>query len=191
MNIIISCHIDTVFKDPFLRWDKGILKGALDNFACVLASGFIMKDLGEGVHIEWTEDEEMYMDGARCLAKKYSQEDTLFIVMDVTRRGLKWNRDLHFTVENIHRVEARYIRKALLPLRGQYRILEKGGESEAWLYRDLGFTTIEIDIPVMGGLHSLDATTRLVDLEVTAEAIKLLIEFFKEKTLREIVESIA
>jgi hypothetical protein len=43
------------------------------------------------------------------------------------------------------------IKAALKQFKGQYRIINNGTESEAWLYKSLGFTTVEVDIPVVGG----------------------------------------
>lgn len=184
MNIIVSSHIDTVFRCPFLRWKDGVLRGALDNFGSMLATSLLMNSMGSDVVVEWTEDEEITMDGARQLARKHNNKDTLFIVLDVTAQA----KGHQFTIENVHRVKIKEIRKALLPLRNQYRILPLGTESEAWLYKDMGYATIEVDLPVRGGLHSLDGQTDFEKVKTQAQAVEFLVRYFKDKTLAEIEE---
>lgn len=182
MKVIVSCHIDSVFRQPFLRWRDGILKGALDNLGSVLATGLLLQSMGKEVIIEWTEDEELTMDGARSLAKINDNQSTLFIVMDVTAQA----RGAQFTIENIHRIKLKEIKEALLPLKGKYKVVPNGTESEAWLYKDMGFPVIEVDFPVKGGLHSLDGTAKPEDIKIMAEAVELLVRHFQPKTLTEV-----
>jgi len=184
VNIIVSCHYDTVFKDPFACFEDGILKGACDNIAGVLAMGHLMHE-APGLHYELTEDEEVGMDGARSLAKAYSSDDTLFIVIDVTERAKRW-KSILFTIENFHRIQPKHIKTALKSFYGKYRLRPTGTESEAWLYRDKGFATVEIDIPVAGGLHNLKGVVRGEDMWAVAEATRLLAEYFAPKNIREI-----
>ena len=182
MNIIISCHIDTVFSQPFVSWDGSRLKGALDNFASLFACSLLIDQMQQDIHIEFTEDEELTMDGARSLARKHNNQDTLFIVMDVTVSSKKHL----FTIENCHRIKSIHINHALQPLKGQYKIVPNGKESEAWLYRDLGFAVIEVDISVFGGVHNLAGTTTWERVRAAAGAIKLLVDYFKNKSLVEV-----
>lgn len=185
MKIIVSCHCDTVFRIPHLRWRDGILRGALDNFGPMLAAALIIQSMGSDVVIEFTEDEELTMDGARSLAKSCNNQDTLFIVMDVTDSA----RGNPFTIENFHRIKITEIRRALKPLRGKYRLVPKGTESEAWLYRDMGFAVIEVDLPVKGGLHSLDSYANFENVKTMAQAVELLVRYFKDKTLIEVEDT--
>jgi hypothetical protein len=185
MKIIISCHCDTVFRIPHLRWRDGVLRGALDNFGSILACALIIQSMGPEIIIEFTEDEELTMDGARSLAKSYSNQDTLFIVMDVTAGA----RGSHFTIENTHRVRMKDIKKALSPLKGKYRFVNNGTESEAWLYKDMGFAVIEVDLPVKGGLHSLDGYADFENVKLVAQAVELLVRYFKDKTITEIEDT--
>lgn len=185
MNVVVSCHLDTCFADPFLRWHGKVVKGACDNFALVLATGMLLKSMKDRVMIEWTEREELDMMGARAIAKRHKQEDSLFVVLDVTD-SIRPIGTPCFTIENVHRVETKHIRSALSTLNGRYRFISGGTESEAWLYKDLGFAVIEIDLPVKGGLHSLDTTARLEDIELIAQAIEKIVEYFSPKNLREV-----
>ena len=182
MNIIVSCHIDTVFSQPCISWDGSRLKGALDNFASVFACSLLIDSMLQDIHIEFTEDEELTMDGARSLARKYNNQDTMFIVMDVTSSSKKHL----FTIENCHRIKSIHINRALQTFKGQYKIIQNGSESEAWLYRDLGFAVIEVDIPVFGGVHNLEGTTTWERVQTVATAIKVLVHYFKSKSLVEI-----
>ena len=186
MNVIISCHIDTVFRDPMAEWKNGLLRGAVDNFSSVFACGIVMERMREQVYIEFTEDEEMHMDGARNLAKRADNSDTLFIVMDVTQHKKDWSEKISFTIENIHRIEEKHVVTALKPMKWKYKINPQGAESEAWLYKDMGFACIEVDIPVKGGLHSLDSVVRGNDIFEAAKAIELIVNYFKDKNLREV-----
>jgi hypothetical protein len=184
VNIIVSAHLDTVFTTPFAEWKDGIFRGACDNFAGVLAMGYLVHEAPD-LHIEFTESEETTMDGARQLAKIYKPEDTLFIVIDVTDRSRHW-KSINFTIENFHRIQPKYIRAALKPLQGKYKLRPTGTESEAWLYRDKGFCTLEVDVPVTGGLHNLQGVARGEDMWSVAEATKLLAEYLAPKNIREI-----
>lgn len=182
MKVIISCHIDSIFKDPMATTKDGYLLGACDNLAGILACAQLIGR--EGIKIEWTNDEEMHMDGARYVAKENSADDTFMIVVDGTERGRNWDR-VHFTVENYFGIQPKHIKKALQPLNGHYRIIERGGESEAWLYRDLGLACLEIDVPVSGGLHNLKNKARLVDILKASEAIGLICDYLggKDRTV--------
>lgn len=176
MNVVISCHFDTVFRDPYARVINGTLIGACDNIAGVLA---VAQLIGEpNLEVEFTEDEEMHMDGARYVAKKHSADDTFLLVIDVTNRGRNWNKT-HFTVENWFGIRTALLRKALKPFAGKYKMTEHGAESEAWLYRAQGFACAEIDVPVAGGLHSLEGKARVEDILVASQAIKTLAEYIR------------
>lgn len=182
MKIIISSHIDTVFNQPYAIFRQGILTGANDNFASTVALGRIMDDPvweSGNLEIQFTEDEEMYMDGAATIARRNNPKDTLIIVLDVTGVAGKHS----FTIENIHEVKTEEIKKALKNFKGKYKIIKDGTESEAWLYAEKGFSVIEVDIPVRGGIHSLNSTSKVVDHRAVADAVLALIYYFKDKDI--------
>ena len=184
MKIIVSCHCDTVFRDPYCSFKQGILRGACDNFASILAVATILDDpmwLEPNIELQLTEDEEMYMDGAKSIVKKNNPKDTLIIVMDVTNAKIKGS--MHFTIENFHEVRESEIRKSLKDFKGQYRLVPNGTESEAWIYAEHGFSVIELDIPVAGGLHSLDSTSKRIDQSVASKALLAMIYYFKDKEI--------
>jgi putative aminopeptidase FrvX len=139
------------------------------------------------IHIEFTEDEEMYMDGARAICKKYDPKDTFIIVLDVTVRGKSWDK-INFTVENFHGIHMRDIKKALKGF--NYKIQPNGTESEAWLYKEMGFACLEIDIPVMNGLHSLDGRARIEDIMKAIDAVRSVHEYLKNKTREQISDTL-
>jgi len=89
---------------------EGIATGANDNIAGCMVAGRLL-DM-EDVYLEFTEDEEMHMDGARYVARKHEAAETLIIVLDVTTRGKHWDKT-NFTVENVHGVKMSHIKKAL------------------------------------------------------------------------------
>ncbi len=183
MKIIVSTHCDTVFRDPYCQFKQGILKGACDNFASILTVGRTMDDAiwnEPNVELVLTEDEEMYMDGAKCIATRNNPKDTLIIVQDVTK---KTGKKINFTIENVHEVKFSEIKKALKDFTKKYRIIQNGTESEAWLYAEKGFSVIELDVPVSGGLHSLDSISLADDQTVSAKALLALLYYFKDKEI--------
>ena len=178
MRIVISAHLDSVFLDPFAAIINDILGGACDNLAGILACAQIIGE--EDVNIQFTHDEERHMDGCRYVAKDYSPEDTFMIVVDVTERKKNWKK-VNFTVENWHGITDKHVKKALKEFNGHYKLNKNGGESEAWLYRELGFACLEIDIPVSGGLHSLNGKARIEDILIASKAIKVVKDYVKDK----------
>jgi len=178
MQVICSCHFDTIFLDPFSTVKNGTLYGTCDNLAGILATAQLIGK--EGMFIEYTNCEESTMGGARNVARDHSADDTFMLVVDVTERGKNWEK-LYFTVENYAGIQLKHIKKALHPLNGHYKLIERGTESEAWLYRDLGFACLEIDVPVSGGLHNLKNKARLVDILKASEAIGLIFDYLKDK----------
>jgi hypothetical protein len=178
MQIIISTHFDTIFRDPFATLKGGILYGTCDNLAGILATAQIIGR--EDIFIEYTNCEESTMGGARNVAKEHSADNSFMLVVDVTERGRNWDK-IYFTVENYFGIQLKYIKNALKSLSGHYRVKEKGTESEAWLYRDLGFACLEIDIPVTGGLHNLKNRARVIDIIKSSEAIGLICDYLKDK----------
>ena len=182
MKIVISTHCDTVWKDPYLKIVDGMVIGACDNFASILAVGHVIQT--PDIIIELTEDEEMSMEGARVVSERNSPEDTLIIVQDVTEKRKGRNKKLNFTIENVNNVQLKHIRKALKGFK--YKVVSDGTESEAWLYKKAGFSCLEIDVPVTGGTHSLGSRAKVVDIIAVSDALKALIEYFKDKSIEEI-----
>ncbi len=185
MKIIISCHFDTVFQHPYGRISDGYLTGACDNIAGIMVAAGLMDQ--PGIHIEFTEDEEMYMDGARAICKKYDPKETFIIVLDVTVRGKTWDK-VNFTVENWNGIQTKDIKGALKGF--NYKIVPNGTESEAWLYKDMGFACLEIDVPVMGGLHSLDGRARIEDILKATEAVLAIRHYIEGKTREQISDTL-
>ncbi len=179
MQVVVSSHIDSVFREPYARTQGGLFIGACDNFASAMAVGRIIDEAD--ILFELTENEEMFMDGARYVTKKYKSEDTFIIVLDVTKRNRNWKK-INFTVENWNGILEKYIRKALQGFRGQYKLNLDGAESEAWLYKEMGFACLEVDIPVMGGLHSLDSIARIEDIVVVSTAILAIKNYIKDRS---------
>jgi len=184
LKIVISTHLDTVFRDPFAKIIDGNLIGSCDNLASILA---IAQIIGEpGLNVEFTEDEEMHMDGAKYVAKKHNTEDTFIIVQDVTNRSQRWNK-INFTIENFFGIDVKHIKKALKGFK--YITKVQGMESEAWLYKNLGFACLEIDVPVSGGLHSLDGRSRIEDILKVGEAVKCLVGYISGKSREELLDN--
>jgi len=182
MKIVISCHVDTVFSQPYGILRNGIFEGANDNFASILALGRIIDDpifMDPLIELQLTEDEEMYMDGARTIAERNNPKDTLIIVMDVTDVGARYS----FTIENVKEIRKAEIKKALKSFGKRYKIVDEGTESEAWLYAKQGFSVLEVDIPVKGGLHSLSSTSTVENQKAAAEAVLALLVYFKDKDI--------
>lgn len=184
MKIIVSCHCDTVWTQPYAILRDGIMEGANDNFASMLALGSVLGELGPA-EVQLTEDEEMYMDGARNIAEKNNPKDTLIIVMDVTE-ALP-GKDKLFTIENVHEIKTSEIRQAL---KGhKFRIVKNGTESEAWLYAKKDFSVLEIDVPVKGGVHNLQSKASVQGILAVGKAIIALIQYFKDKEVNSLLPS--
>ncbi|MBE3137625.1 MAG: M28 family peptidase [Thermoplasmata archaeon] len=185
MKIIISAHIDTVFKDPYCIYRGGILEGANDNFASIMALGTVLLNpiwLQDNIEIQLTEDEEMYMDGAKSIAKKNNPKDTFIIVMEVTEA--KPGKNHLFTIENVHEIKISEIKKALP--KHPFRIVNGGTESEAWLYAEHKFSVLEVCVPVVGGVHNLQSKTNIKSIEAVGKAIVALVEYFSTKDIASI-----
>lgn len=181
MKVVISSHYDTVFTHPFGIAKGGVLQGACDNMAGIIAVAQHAEYLTsiEGVTWELTEDEEMYQDGARYIVKRNNPKDTFIIVVDCTLRNKRWEKT-QFTIENTFGIKEYHIRRALSPLKGKY-LIRKGLESEAWMFKDMGFACVEVDVPVMGGMHNLESRSRIEDMLVAGEAVKLLTDYIVKK----------
>ena len=178
MRVVISCHFDTVFgPNASMEIFNGVADGATDNIAGLLA---VAQLIGEpDLEIQFTEDEEMHMDGARYVAREHSADDTAFQVVDVTD-SVKPGKKYSFTVENYAGIQEKHIRKALAGFR--FKIVKEGTESEAWLYKELGFTVIEVDIPVSGGIHNLHGGARVEDILVVGKSLKALADYIRPMT---------
>lgn len=182
MNIIISAHYDTVFIQPYGKIINGVLMGACDNIAGILAAAMRIEDTD--LEIQFTEEEELHMDGARYLAKNHNPQEDFIIVLDVTEKKKGWK--IHFTVENWHGITDKHIKLALKDFQGKYKLNKDGAESEAWLYSELGFACLELDVPVIGGLHSLDAKAQIVDILQVSRAIRAVADYITPKTREEL-----
>lgn len=184
MKVLISSHIDTVFQDPFARVkNNGIFLGACDNFASVMVVGRLLDE--PDLYIELTEDEERNMDGCRYVARQYDPSEMFIIVLDVEERAIA-GKKTNFTVENWHGITEKHIKRALKEFNGHYKRIKEGTESEAWLYKELGFACLEVDIPVSGGLHSLDSKARIEDILKVSKAVKAIADYVRDKTREEL-----
>ena len=187
MNPIISCHMDNIFKDPMSDIKNGIQTGTCDNLAGILSCAQLI-NIPE-IHIEFTNDEENSMGGAKWVSDHFSVDNTFLIVVDVTEKAPRW-KSTQFTVENINGIDLKHIKKALKGFQGKYKIKETGAESEAWLYKREEFSCIEIDIVVTGGLHNLHNRAQVSDILIASEAIKAVVDYVKDKEKKDICEAI-
>ena len=187
MHVIISAHLDTIFKDPMSDVKNGIQHGTCDNLSGILAVAQLIKY--ENIHIEFTNDEESNMGGAKWISDHFSPEENFIIVVDVTDRSSKWKK-VSFTVENYNKIEAKFIKSLLKEFSGRYILREWGQESEAWLYKEKGYSCLEIDVPVSGGLHNLHNRARVSDILTASEAIKKLVDGIEAKEREEIWKEI-
>lgn len=184
MNTIISCHLDSVFVSPMADVKNNVHTGCCDNLSGVLCCAQLIKY--EGIHIEFTNGEETNLEGAKWVANHYSVDNNFIIVIDATEKAPRW-RSIKFTVENPAFVDLRHIRNALRSFRGKYKIKELGTESEAYLYKREGFSCIEIDIPVTGGLHNLHNRAQVDDILIASEAIKALVDYMRDRERSQIL----
>ena len=128
------------------------------------------------------------MEGARWVINHYPPEKNFIIVVDVTEKSTRW-KTIQFTVENINEVDLKHIRKALKNFQGKYKLKEVGVESEAWLYKKEGFSCVEIDIVVTGGLHNLHNRAQISDILVASDAIRAIVDYVKDKEKKDIYEN--
>ena len=184
MQVVISCHLDTVFKDPFSEVKDGIQTGSCDNVSGVLACAQLIKF--PEINIQFTHSEEDGMGGARWVAAHFSPETTFLVVVDCIERAPRW-KSINFTVENFSNVDPVHIKRALKSFARHYVLREYGSESEAWLYREKGFSCLEVDIPVTGGLHNLTNRARVGDILAAADAMKAIVDYFSQKSRSEIL----
>jgi hypothetical protein len=99
--------------------------------------------------------------------------------VDCTTRNKRWEKT-QFTVENVYGIKEYHIKRALLPLKGKY-LIRRGAESEAWMFKDMGFACAEIDVPVIGGMHNLESRARVEDMVIAGHAVKLLTEYIVKR----------
>jgi hypothetical protein len=184
MNTIISCHLDSVFLSPMADVKNGVHTGCCDNLSGVLCCAQLINH--PDIHIEYTNGEETDMEGAKWVADHYSSADNFIVVIDCTEKATRW-KSIKFTVENPANVDLKHIKNALRNFRGKYKLKELGVESEAYLYKKEGFSCVEIDIPVTGGLHNLHNRAHVEDIITASEAVKSIVDYMKNKERSEII----
>ncbi len=173
-TILISCHIDSVFKDTdyFLDFPNSeIIKGTLDNSAsiAILLSAMLDNQLPANIYVTFTEDEEQNMRGAHNTIdyfkrnlKEVWNKLSLVIVMDVSNKN--WEKDVSienfFIKRNVKNsgiltfknTESfiKYITKILKKNKISYGIVreENAEEDESWTYEEYNLNVFSLCLPV-------------------------------------------
>ncbi len=161
-NILVSCHIDSLYGTYFTSTNGAELQGTFDNSACnaVLVEAMIQSLLPEQVLISFTGDEEHGSKGA-VQTIEFLQEEELFnslemvIVLDITEEGY---RQCHHTIENyfiekenqqsvLKFGRRRKLKKYLKEIVDSPVTIKNGDADEAWLYDEYDLNCFSLCLP--------------------------------------------
>lgn len=170
--ILISSHIDSVYKQCFCEEDQTFYRGTFDNSLTNAAVLYMMLAhvLHENVYIAFTGDEEKDSGGCReLLTYLYSQggsEVKFALVTDVSNVG--WEEGVPFSVENdagIDLFTAHQLVEWLSPY--WFSFLHEAEPDESWDYQRARIPALTLCIPVEGDMHD-DAGVRARKTSVPA-----------------------
>lgn len=180
--LVISCHADTTFYSHSLeKYENGIVKGALDNFAGVYSvmnaffSGRLNKDY---IRIELTYGEEVNLGGAEEVFETLREHDVVFVV-DVT--GTETSKD--FVIEKCrNKALQRFLKRTFKGL--EFDLYEECPDpiscwDEVDIYSQKCEYSCMLAIPCMGGDYNReDVFCKEKSLFQVSEAICRIVENF-------------
>ena len=161
-NILVSCHIDSLYSENFASLKDAEPQGTFDNSACnaVLVEAMMHSRLPEQVLVSFTGDEEHGSKGA-VQTIEFLQEEELFdllemvIVLDITEEGY---RQCHHTIENyfvekknqqsvLKFSKKRKFAKYLKEIVASPVTIKDGDADEAWLYDEYDLNCFSFCLP--------------------------------------------
>lgn len=197
--VIISTHIDCVYRKLFVKDQEECFLGTFDNSATNAAVLHLMCHgmFNENVVITFTGDEEEEGGGAEEIAKYYSGNNRhvkSIIVCDLT--NVKWRTGENFTVENvyeanvtgdyyrgrqlspIYRSESAFSQAICEPLQAfteKITYLKLAEPDETDIYSEHGFACFTFCLPCGGDMHSeRGVLIRKESLKIYAKALASL-----------------
>jgi hypothetical protein len=167
-NILVSCHIDSLYNENFASLKDAELQGTFDNSACngVLVEAMIHSLLPEQVLISFTGDEEHGSKGAVQTIKFLQKEGAfdsleMVIVLDITEEGY---RRCHHTIENyfvekgnvqsiLQFRKKQHLKKYLTTFVDSPVTIKNGDADEAWQYDEYDLNCFSLCLPcrLLGG----------------------------------------
>lgn len=157
--VLVSSHIDCLYKNCFCNDEGDCLRGTFDNsFGNAAVLWCMFNDaLPSDVVVAFTGDEERDSQGAIQALLAIGRAGcsiSLAIVQDVTNVG--WESGALFTIENdrgIDLLSAHRVVSALERYKGKYAFEHNAEPDESWDYADYGIPCLSLCLPVGGNLH--------------------------------------
>ena len=159
--VLISSHIDSVYKEYFCREDGDMIAGTFDNS---LTNTAVVCNMFEGrfadnIIVAFTGDEEVDSEGALEVYRILRQAKLnvrFALVTDVTNEGAE--QGLAVSAENDRGVgifNGKKIADVLIgSYAGEYTCVSNAEPDESWDYNALNIPAMSLCIPVAGDLHS-------------------------------------
>lgn len=157
--VLISSHIDSVYKQCFYA-DAGVMyKGTFDNSLTNAAVLWCMQHdvLGENVVVAFTGDEEKDSHGCHEVMRVLEEHGCtvkFVITTDVTEEG--WDKACPFTLENDNHVDlmtAHRIIQSLDEWGTNYKFIHDAEPDESWDYADGHYACLSLCAPILGEMH--------------------------------------
>ena len=158
--LLISSHIDCLYRACFCNDEGDCLRGTFDNSfgnAAVLWN-MIHNRLPDNVVVAFTGNEESDSQGAVQAVVALGRmgcEVPVALVLDVTNEG--WESGALFTLENdlgIDILTAYNINSSLDCYGGRFAFKHNAEPDESWDYAEYGIPSLTLCVPVCGELHS-------------------------------------
>ena len=158
--VLISSHIDTVYKECFCREDGDFLTGTFDNS---LTNAAVVGNMLEGVFadnviVAFTGDEEVDSEGALEVYRTLHHAGLkvkFAVVTEVTNEG--WDKECAFTVENdlgVGIFNGRKLAEVLDEYQGEFDYIHNAEPDESWDYNALNIACLTLCVPAQGDMHS-------------------------------------
>jgi len=161
-NMLVSCHIDSLYSENFASLKDAELQGTFDNSVCnaVLVEAMINSLLPAQVLVSFTGDEEHASKGAVQTIELLQKEGVfdsleMVIVLDITEEGY---RLCHHTIENyfvekgntqsiLQFRKKRHLKQYLKTFVDSPVTIKNGDEDEAWLYDEYDLNCFSLCLP--------------------------------------------
>ena len=158
--LLISSHIDCLYRACFCNDEGDCLRGTFDNsFSNAALLWNMLNDrLPDNVVVAFTGNEESDSQGAVQAVVALGRmgcEVPAALVLDVTNEG--WESGALFTLENdlgIDMLTAYNIISSLECYGGRFAFKHNAEPDESWDYAEYGIPSLTLCVPVCGELHS-------------------------------------
>ena len=157
--VLVSSHIDCVYKRCFCTEESDTYHGTFDNSYtnAALLHEMMHDHLPDNVLIAFTGDEEHDSAGVIAVNLHLTRQQTpihFALVLDVTNAG--WEKQHFFAIENdmgVDLLTAHRIIETIRPYEGKYTFLHDAEPDETWDYDEYGIPCMTLSVPVGGNMH--------------------------------------